>query len=398
MGVLEPARRPVPVPRWGRAVASALPRLEDLDLAGKRVLVRADLNVPLDDGRITDDFRIKAFLPTLERILEAGGRAIVCSHLGRPKGPDPKYTLAPVAAVMSEALAGDVPLVFDYGKVPEVRVSLLENLRFDPGETSNDPAFVEELVSMADAYVNDAFGSCHRAHASIVGPPAKLPSAAGLLLMKEIENLSRLIGEPERPYVVVLGGNKVGDKIGVVKNLAQKADTILIGGGMCFTFLLAKGIGVGTSILDPESFIEVAEIVWDLDPSSLPWDFVVADGPDATEAWDIVGENIPSGMMGLDIGPRTANAWAQQILGARTVFWCGPMGVFEKEAFAHGTKLVAVAVADCPGYTVTGGGHTAAALASFGLRGKVDFESTGGGASLEFLEGKKLPGIEALEG
>lgn len=388
----------MPVPRWGRAVASALPRLEDLDLAGKRVLVRADLNVPLDDGRITDDFRIKAFLPTLERILEAGGRAIVCSHLGRPKGPDPKYTLAPVAAVMSEALAGDVPLVFDYGKVPEVRVSLLENLRFDPGETSNDPAFVEELVSMADAYVNDAFGSCHRAHASIVGPPAKLPSAAGLLLMKEIENLSRLIGEPERPYVVVLGGNKVGDKIGVVKNLAQKADTILIGGGMCFTFLLAKGIGVGTSILDPESFIEVAEIVWDLDPSSLPWDFVVADGPDATEAWDIVGENIPSGMMGLDIGPRTANAWAQQILGARTVFWCGPMGVFEKEAFAHGTKLVAVAVADCPGYTVTGGGHTAAALASFGLRGKVDFESTGGGASLEFLEGKKLPGIEALEG
>lgn len=398
MGVLEPARRPVPVPRWGRAVASALPRLEDLDLAGKRVLVRADLNVPLDDGRITDDFRIKAFLPTLERILEAGGRAIVCSHLGRPKGPDPKYTLAPVAAVMSEALAGDVPLVSDYGKVPDVRVSLLENLRFDPGETSNDPAFVERLVSLADAYVNDAFGSCHRAHASIVGPPAKLPSAAGLLLMKEVENLSRLIGEPERPYVVVLGGNKVKDKIGVVKNLAQKADTILIGGGMCFTFLLAKGISVGTSILDPESFIEVAEIVWDLDPSSLPWDFVVADGPDATEAWDIVGENIPSGMMGLDIGPRTANAWAQQILGARTVFWCGPMGVFEKEAFAHGTKLVAVAVADCPGYTVTGGGDTAAALASFGLRGKVDFESTGGGASLEFLEGKKLPGIEALEG
>lgn len=388
----------MPVPRWGRAVASALPRLEDLDLAGKRVLVRADLNVPLDDGRITDDFRIKAFLPTLERILEAGGRAIVCSHLGRPKGPDPKYTLAPVAAVMSEALAGDVPLVSDYGKVPDVRVSLLENLRFDPGETSNDPAFVERLVSLADAYVNDAFGSCHRAHASIVGPPAKLPSAAGLLLMKEVENLSRLIGEPERPYVVVLGGNKVKDKIGVVKNLAQKADTILIGGGMCFTFLLAKGISVGTSILDPESFIEVAEIVWDLDPSSLPWDFVVADGPDATEAWDIVGENIPSGMMGLDIGPRTANAWAQQILGARTVFWCGPMGVFEKEAFAHGTKLVAVAVADCPGYTVTGGGDTAAALASFGLRGKVDFESTGGGASLEFLEGKKLPGIEALEG
>lgn len=251
---------------------------------------------------------------------------------------------------------------------------------------------------MADVYVNDAFGSCHRAHASIVGPPSRLPSAAGLLLQKEVETLSMLLGEPERPYLVVLGGVKVKDKIGVVKNLREKADGILIGGAMCFTFLMAKGISVGTSLVDADSFIEVAEIVWDLDPSSLPWDFVVADGPDATEAWDIVGEDIPSGMMGLDIGPRTANAWAQQILGARTVFWCGPMGVFEKEAFAHGTKLVAVAVADCPGYTVTGGGDTAAALASFGLRGKVDFESTGGGASLEFLEGKKLPGIAALEG
>ena len=361
------------------------------------MLVRADLNVPLEDGVVTDDFRIKAFLPTLERILERGGRAIVCSHLGRPKGPDAKYTLAPVAAVLSEALAGDVPLVIDYDKVPEVRVVLLENLRFNAGETSNDPSFAEALTSLADVYVNDAFGACHRAHASIVGPPTRLPSAAGLLLQREIENLSTLLGEPERPYVVVLGGAKVADKIGVVRNLLDKADRILIGGGMCFTFLKARGAQIGNSIVDTDAFIDVAEIVWD-DAIGLPTDVVVADTFDATEAWDTVrASEIPSGMLGLDIGPDSAAAFAKEILGAKTVFWNGPMGVFEKEAFAHGTKLVAVAVADCPGYTVTGGGDTAAALARFGLEGSVDFASTGGGASLEFLEGKPLPGITALQ-
>jgi phosphoglycerate kinase len=230
-----------------------------------------------------------------------------------------------------------------------------------------------------------------------VGPPRRLPSAAGLLLEREIGNLSKLLDEPERPYVLVLGGAKVKDKIGVVKNFLNKADAILIGGAMCFTFLLAKGISVGMSLVDDESFIDVAELVWDLDPSWLPWDFVVADGPDADEAWDVAGPNIPSGMMGLDIGPDSAFSFAQTIVEAKTVFWNGPMGMFEKDAFAQGTKQVGLAVADCPGFTVTGGGDTAAALAKFGLAGKVDFESTGGGASLEFLEGKELPGIAALQ-
>ena len=379
-----------------RVISAKLPRLDDLDVAGKRVLVRADLNVPLERGRITDDFRIRAFLPTLERILERGGRAIVCSHLGRPKGPDPKYTLAPVAAALSDALAGDVPLVFEYERVPEVRVALLENLRFNEGETKNDPAFAEKLSSLGDVYVNDAFGSCHRVHASIVGPPARLPSAAGLLLQKEVENLSKLLGEPARPYVVVLGGVKVADKIGVVRNLLAKADKILIGGAMCFTFLNARGGDVGASTVDADAHVGVSEIVWS-EKIVLPSDVVVADTADADEAWDVVrASQIPSAMVGLDIGPETANGFAVEISHAKTVFWNGPMGLFEKDAFAEGSKLVALAVADCPGYTVTGGGDTAAVLAKFGLAGKVDFESTGGGASLEFLEGKTLPGIAAL--
>jgi phosphoglycerate kinase len=382
----------VPVPREGRAVA--LPRLDDLDVAGRRVLVRADLNVPLEHGTITDDLRIRAFLPTLERILERGGEAIVCSHLGRPKAPDPRYTLAPVAAALSAALAGDVPLVLDYTKVPEVRVCLLENLRFDAGETNNDAVFAGTLASLADSYVNDAFGACHRAHASIVGPPAKLPSAAGLLLEREVENLSKLLAEPERPYVVVLGGAKVKDKIGVVRHLLEKADEILIGGGMCFTFLKARGAQVGRSIVDAEAYIDVAEIVWS-DRLVLPTDVVVADRTDAEDAWDVV-RDVPSGMVGLDIGPETAAAYANEISKAKTVFWNGPMGVFERDAFADGTCTVARAVAAAGAFTVTGGGDTAAALAKCGGAGRVDFESTGGGASLEFLEGKTLPGIAAL--
>ena len=383
----------MPVPRPGRALSISLPRLEDLDVGGKRVLVRADLNVPLDDGVITDDFRIKAFLPTLERILERGGRAVVCSHLGRPKAPDPKHTLAPVGAALSEALAGDVPLVFDYDKIPEVRVALLENLRFNAGETANDPAFVKTLVSIADVYVNDAFGSCHRAHASIVGPPKELPSAAGLLLAQEVENLSKLLGESERPFVVVLGGNKVSDKIGVVRNLLPKADRILIGGGMCFTFLKAKGIEVGNSLIDESSYDQVVEIASN-DKLVLPSDFVIGETPAAREGREM--ERVPAGMMGLDIGPASAETFAGEILRAETVFWNGPMGVFETDAFANGTKRVALAVAECAGFTVTGGGDTGAALAKFGFEGSVDFASTGGGASLEFLEGKRLPGIAAL--
>ncbi len=359
--------------------------------------MRADLNVPLAGGRITDDFRIRAFLPTLEAILERGGRAVIVAHLGRPKGPDPATSLAPVAAALSSALAGDVPLVQHGEAMPDVRVALLENVRFDPGETKNDAALAERLSSLGDVYVNDAFGSCHRAHASIVGPPARLPSAAGLVLEKEVETLTKLLESAERPYVVVLGGAKVADKIGVVKNLIEKADRIIIGGGMCFTFLKARGLEVGTSIVDTDAYIDAASIAWD-DNLLLPSDVVVADAFEAAEAWDTVPtDQIPSGMMGLDIGPASAKTFAEEIASAKTVFWNGPMGVFEKPAFAEGTRVVAEAVAACGGFTATGGGDTAAALAAFGLSGEVDFESTGGGASLEFLEGKSLPGIAALQ-
>jgi len=373
-----------------------LPTLDDLDVAGKRVLVRADLNVPLDDGRITDDFRIRAFLPTLERILERGGTAAVCTHLGRPKGPDARFTVAPVAAALSLALAGDVPLVEDYAKVPNARVALLENVRFFEGETKNDPSFAEQLGSLADVYINDAFGSCHRAHASVVGVTEVLPSAAGLLLQREIENLSSLLGSPKRPYVVAIGGAKVSDKIGVVRNLLERADKLLIGGGMCFTFLKARGGEIGDSILDEEAFDDVTAIVDD-PKLVLPTDIVTATSFESSDAAGVVpSDAIPSGRLGMDIGPDSARMFADEIRGAGTVFWNGPMGVYEKRAFADGTRVVAEAVAGTDAYTVTGGGDVSAALAHFGLEGAVDFASTGGGASLEFLEGKELPGIAAL--
>ena len=386
----------MPVPRQGRAITAKVPRLDDLDVAGKRVLVRADLNVPLEEGRITDDFRIRAFLPTLERILERNATAVVCSHLGRPKGPDPKYTLAPVAAALSEALAGDVPLISDYGQVPEGRVALLENLRFNEGETKNDPGFAGIVSSLADVYVNDAFGSCHRAHASIVGPPSRLPSAAGLLLEKEIQNLSKLLGEPERPYIVVLGGAKVTDKIGVLRNLKDKADAILIGGAMAFTFLRNEGWSVGRSLVDKEGLGQIDELLEVSGPIGWPSDWICAESLDASEGVVLSDDHIPPNLMGVDIGPETASGYAEEIREARTVFWNGPMGVFENDAFAEGTRTVAEAVAACEGFTVVGGGDVVAALNKFGLYDQVDFVSTGGGASLEFLEGKTLPGIAAL--
>jgi phosphoglycerate kinase len=372
----------------------ALPTLDDLEVAGRRVLVRADLNVPIDGGRITDDFRIRAFLPTLERLLERGGTAVVCSHLGRPKGPDARYTLAPVAAALSDALAGDVPLVDDYEEVPRVRVALLENLRFHPGETRNDEVFVELLTSTADAYVNDAFGSCHRAHASIVGPPRWLPSAAGPLLVREVDSLSRLLEAPERPFVVALGGAKVSDKIGVIRSMLARADAVLIGGAMAFTFLQHQGVAVGRSLVDADGLRLLDDVLPD-ERLRWPEDWVCASGTDAA-AGEVRDGGIPEDMMGVDIGPATASAYAEVIRGARTVFWNGPMGVFENPAFAGGTRMVAEAVAACPGYTVVGGGDVVAALRSFGLDGAVDFVSTGGGASLEFLEGRTLPGIAAL--
>jgi phosphoglycerate kinase len=385
----------VPSPRQGRTVVTKLPTLDDLDVFGRRVLVRADLNVPLAGGAITDDFRIRAFLPTIERLVEHGARALVCSHLGRPKGPDAKYTLAPVAAALSDSLAGDVPLVVDYEKVPEVRVALLENLRFFPEETKNDPAFADTLSSLAEVFVNDAFGSCHRAHASIVGPPARLSSAAGPLLVAEVEHLSKLLEAAAPPYVVVLGGAKVADKIGVLRSLVERADDVLIGGAMAFTFLRAVGREVGKSLVDEQHLDAVTELLGS-SRIHLPSDVVCAPAPDATRGQTANAHDMPDDLMGVDIGPSTGAEYGQIIRRAQTVFWNGPMGVFENEHFANGTRAIAEAVAACSGYTVVGGGDVVAALRSFGLSDAIDFVSTGGGASLEFLEGKTLPGIAAL--
>jgi phosphoglycerate kinase len=391
VGLLEPARGSLPLSRKGRTVA-ALPTLDGLEVAGKHVLVRADLNVPLDNGTITDDFRIRAFEPTLRTLRDAGARVIVCSHLGRPNGVDDRFSLRPVA----EAL--DVPLATDYGNVPDAPVVLLENLRFNAGETKNDPAFVEMLTSLADVYVNDAFGSCHRAHASIVGPPAKLPSAAGPLLTSEVEHLSRLLESPGHPYVVVLGGAKVSDKMGVVRNLLDRADEILIGGGMCFTFLKASGAEVGGSLVDDEHLKDVSELLSGENAKKivLPTDVVAAASIDASSGTVVSASGIPVNLLGVDIGSDTAQRFSEKVRSASTVFWNGPMGVFENDVFAKGTREVAEAVAVCEGYTVIGGGDVVAAVAKFGLTDAIDFVSTGGGASLEFLEGKELPGIAAL--
>jgi phosphoglycerate kinase len=359
-----------------------LPQLEDLlPLDGKRVLVRADFNVPLDDdGNISDDLRIRAALPTLEWLQEAGATVTACSHLGRPKGkPDPAFSMEPVRARLAEL-------------APEVE--LLENLRFDPGETSDDADFVARLVEGQDAYVLDAFGAAHRAHASVVGPPRTLPSAAGRLLAREVEVLGGLRESPEHPFVAILGGAKVSDKLGVIKALLDAVDTLVIGGGMCFTFLAAQGHGIGDSLSEPDqvdtcrSLLEAAE-----GRIRLPTD-LVAMGPD--EEVRQVGVEVDEGWKGLDIGPATAAEFADVVGEARTVLWNGPMGLFEDERFAAGTRAVAEAVAAAPGFTVVGGGDSAAAIAAFGLADQVDHLSTGGGASLELLEQGDLPGLAAL--
>ncbi len=358
-----------------------LPALEDLlPLDGTRVLLRADFNVPLDDGRITDDLRIRAALPTIEWLQGQGARVTACSHLGRPKGePDPKYSMDPVRARLSE-LAPDV--------------ELMENLRFDPGETADDPDFVQRLVEGQDAYVLDAFGAAHRAHASVVGPPRTLPSAAGRLLAREVEVLAGLRESPEHPFVAILGGAKVSDKLGVIKALLDTVDTLVIGGGMCFTFLLAQGHGIGDSLCEPDqvdtcrSLLETAE-----GRIRLPSDLVVL-GPDDEVRQS--GLEVEESWKALDIGPGTAAEFAEVVAEARNVLWNGPMGLFEDERFAAGTRAVAEAVAEAPGFTVVGGGDSAAAIASFGLADQVDHLSTGGGASLELLEQGDLPGLAAL--
>jgi phosphoglycerate kinase len=365
---------------------ASIPVLEDLgDVRGKRVLVRTDFNVPMegpDDARvITDDFRIRAALPTINWLTERGAQVVCASHLGRPKGaPTPKYSMAPVRARLAELAPG---------------VELLENLRFNAGEEANDPAFVAHLIEGIDAYVDDAFGAAHRAHASIVGPPQTLPSAAGRLLQREVEVLMGLREKPKRPFVAVLGGAKVSDKLGVIESLLQVVDALVIGGGMCFTFLAAQGYPVGDSICERDQIDTCKRLMGLGKPIHLPEDII---GLDASGNVLTFGQRLPEGAKGLDIGPGSAAAFSDVIMDARTVFWNGPMGMFEDERFAAGTRTVAQAVAETKAFTVVGGGDSAAALAQFKLDDDVDHVSTGGGASLELLELGDLPGLAALRG
>ena len=385
--------------------------VRDLDPAGTRVFLRADLNAPLDAGRVGDDLRLQAALPTLRRLLDGGARVVMASHLGRPDGEvDPAYSMAPVGARLSELLGREVPVAADViGDDARARVDalgdgevvLLENLRFDAGEKANEDAFADALARMADAYVDDAFGACHRAHASISGIPARIAGYAGLLLERELEVLGGLLEDPAHPYVAVLGGAKVSDKLTVLENLLDKVDAIAVGGAMCFTFLQAEGHDVGSSRVESDQVDTVRELVARARDRGvtvhLPTDVVVAPSfdEDAPPTTVPVGE-IPSDQMGLDVGPDTAAAYAAAIRDAGSVFWNGPMGVFEWDAFAAGTRGVADAMATSRGFTVVGGGDSAAAIRRFGLDDAVDHVSTGGGASLELLEGKDLPGVVAL--
>jgi phosphoglycerate kinase len=373
--------------------------IDDLgSVDGKRVLVRVDFNVPLEDGRITDDTRIRAALPTLELLRDRGARLLLVSHLGRPKDRDPSLSLRPVAERLSELLGADVALAEDLDHVPDSDVVMLENIRYEPGETKNDPELAKRLAALADAYVNDAFGSAHRAHASTEGVARLLPSAAGLLLQREVETLTAILEDPGRPLVAVVGGAKVTDKIGVLKAFLERADAILIGGAMAFPFLSVQGHSIGDSLCADED-LDPARALLDAGDGKLrlPVDLVLGDRFAADADRDEVdGVDVPDGWMGLDIGARTAAAYAVEITGAGSVFWNGPMGAFEMEPFAAGTRAVAEAVADAPGTTVVGGGDSAAALAEFGLADRVTHLSTGGGASLELIEGKTLPGVEVL--
>jgi phosphoglycerate kinase len=387
--------------------------VRDLEVAaGEAVLARVDFNVPLEGGEVGDDSRIRAALPTIELLLDKNARLVLCSHLGRPKGRDPETSLAPVSKRLGELIEAGVHQAPDVVG-PEVRrgvdrldpggVLVLENTRWERGETENDPALARELASLGDAYVNDAFGAAHRAHASTEGVAEFLrPAVAGLLLEREVITLRSIIEAPERPLVVILGGAKVTDKIALIDRFLDTADTLLIGGAMCFSFFRAQGIPTGDSLVEEEG-VELAARALEKAESSdcrlmLPLDLVIGDRFDAdAEHRAEDGTEVPDGWMGLDIGPRTAKAYAEAVSEAGTVFWNGPMGAFELTPFAEGTRVVAEAVAGAPGTTVVGGGDSGAALVEFGLADRVDHLSTGGGASLELLEGKDLPGLEALD-
>jgi phosphoglycerate kinase len=373
--------------------------LDDLDVDGKRVLVRVDFNVPLDgDRNITDDARIRAALPTLTELRGKGAKLLLAAHLGRPKDREPEFSLRPAADRLAELLGTEVELAPDLDHVPDGDVVMLENVRYEPGETKNDAGLAQRYAALADVYVNDAFGAAHRAHASTEAVARELPSAAGRLLEREVSTLRGILEDPRRPLVAVVGGAKVTDKIGVLEAFLDKADTILVGGAMCFPFFKAQGHSVGSSLCE-EAGIEPARKVLEAgsDKLRLPVDLVAGREFSAdTEVHTIDGVDVPDGWMGLDIGVRTVEAYGEVIAGAGTIFWNGPMGAFELAPFETGTRAVAEAIAASDATTVVGGGDSAAALAQFGLADRVDHLSTGGGASLELVEGKPLPGVEVL--
>lgn len=386
--------------------------VEDINVTGKKVLVRCDFNVPMEDGRITDDNRIVGALPTIKYLLAHNARVILCSHMGRPKGEfNPKYSLAPVAKRLSELLGKEVTLAADVvgpdaqakaAALKDGEVLLLENVRFHKEEEKNDPAFAKQLASLAEIYVNDAFGTAHRAHASTAGVADYLPAVCGYLIQKEISIMGGALNNPTRPFVAILGGAKVADKLNVIENLLNKADTLIIGGGMAYTFLAAKGYGVGTSLLDEEKIGYCKDMLKKAEEKGvkilLPVDCVVAKAfPDPIdgeiEVTAVDADKIPADEMGLDIGPKTAELFANEVKSAKTVVWNGPMGVFENPTLAKGTIAVAKSLAETNAITIIGGGDSAAAVNTLGFGDKMTHISTGGGASLEFLEGKELPGI-----
>jgi phosphoglycerate kinase len=380
------------------------------DVRGKRVLCRVDFNVPLDGDTITDDTRIRSSLPTIEWLIENGARVVLCSHLGRPKGQvKEEFRLRPAGERLSELLGKPVIIVpTTIGDEAEAAVNdladgdvaLLENLRFDPREEKNDPEFAEALSRLGDIYINDAFGAAHRAHASTAGVATHLPAYLGLLMQKEVEALGKLLQNPERPFAAIIGGAKVSDKIAVLQNLVAKVNTLLIGGGMANTFLLAQGKQIGNSLVERDQLATAGAIMDQADAHGvsvmLPTDVIVADDIKASEGTVVSVDNVPADSSIFDIGPETAKVFAEAIQSHKTVLWNGPLGVTENEVFAGGTKTVAEAVAEADGYTVIGGGDSVAAIEQLGLSDRIDHISTGGGASLEFLEGKTLPGIAAI--
>ncbi len=382
--------------------------VRDLDVQGKRVLVRVDFNVPVKNGEVTDDTRIQRALPTIRHLLERGARPILISHLGRPKGePDPEYAMDAVAEKLEELLGVPVKKL-DTAAGPEAErtlndwdgegVVLLENSRFYPGETKNDPEFSEQLATLADLYVDDAFGAAHRAHATTVGVAELLPAAAGLLMEEEIDNLDKVLRVPERPFVAIIGGAKVSDKVDVIESLLEVADTLLVGGAMCFTFFKARGYETGSSLVEDEYLEEAKRLMGEAgERLVLPVDVVVAEEMEEDARASVVRiEEMPENMMGLDVGPETVEKFGGYVTEAKTIFWNGPMGVFEMDAFAKGTEGVARAVAESEAISIVGGGDSVAAVRKLGLEDEMGFISTGGGASLEYVEGKELPGVAVL--